>query len=256
MLGRDRRYWNLLREFTLCWFKLRDQGSVFGFLWTLLHPLILLLLLYTLFGEKLGGGMPHFRIYVLIGIVHWSFFATATSKAVTALTQRVDLVANTSFPRELLVFSDVGSVLISFVLEVAVLLVFVVFEGLSLGAACVALPVVVALEGIFVIGVSLVLAGLQVFIVDVQRIWAIVLRIGFFGVPIFWPMAMLEGNRFRIAFELNPLTQFMSFTRVALIDGEGPPLGWLAYTVSVSLLLFALALALFKRAECRFAERL
>jgi ABC-2 type transport system permease protein len=256
VLRPDRRYWNLLREFTLCWFKLRDQGSVMGFLWTLLHPLVLLLLLYTLFGERLGGGVPHFRIYVLIGIVHWSFFATATGKAVTSLTQRVDLVANTSFPRVLLVFSDVGSVLISFVLEVLVLLAFVVVEGLSLGSACVALPVVIALEAIFVVGVSLALAALQVFVVDVQRIWAIVLRIGFFGVPIFWPMAMLEGNRFRMAFELNPLTQFMSFTRSALIDGTGPSVGWLAYTVAVSLLLFALALALFKRAECRFAERL
>lgn len=256
MLRPDRRYWNLLREFTLCWFKLRDQGSLFGFLWTLLHPIVLLLLLYTLFGERLGGGVPHFRIYVLVGIVHWSFFATATGKAVTALTQRVDLVANTRFPRELLVFSDVGSVLISFVLEVLVLFAFVVGEGLSLGVACVAIPVVVALEGVFVVAVSLALAALQVFVTDVQRIWAIVLRIGFFGVPIFWPMAMLDGNRFRLLFELNPLTQFMNFTRTALIDGAAPSVPWLVYTITVSLVLFAIALALFKRAECHFAERL
>ena len=70
----DTRYWNLLREFTVTGFKLRDQGSFLGFLWTLLHPFVLLAVLYALFATRLGEGVAHFPTYLLIGIVHWSFF--------------------------------------------------------------------------------------------------------------------------------------------------------------------------------------
>ena len=251
---RDRSYWTLLREFTITWFKLRDQGSLLGFFWTLLHPLILLLVLYLLFQQRLGADIPHFGVYLLIGIIHWSFFATATGRCVGSLVNRDQLVRNVRFPRELLVLSDVGSILISFVLEIVVLLLFVLFEGLHVRWVWLMIPVIVAIEAIFVSGVALVLASSQVFAQDIERIWSILLRIGFFLVPIFYSTAGIDHGWARTMIEINPLTQIMTFSRDVLIDGSLPSVTWMTYTLAVTSILFLVALWLFNRVEASLAE--
>jgi len=246
----------LLREFTIAAFRVRDQGTVLGFLWTLLHPLLMLLILYALFQGQLGERIPNFRSYLLIGITHWSFFATATSKAVTSIVQRRELVSNFPFPRALLVLSDVGAVLISFVLELVVLLLFLVWDGVPLRWAALALPLVVAVEAVLVTGVGLALACAQVFVKDTERIWGILLRIGFFLVPIFYPVALLAEGPKRAIYLLNPLTQLMAASRELLLEGRVPAAAGIAWTVACAAGLLAGAFALFRRLEPRFAERL
>jgi ABC-type polysaccharide/polyol phosphate export permease len=250
-----RQYWSLLREFTICGFKLRDQGSLLGFLWTLLHPLMLLLVLYMLFQDRLGSSIEHFRIYVLIGIIHWSFFATATTKTVNSIAMRREVVGNIYFPREILVFSDVGTVLISFVLELLVLFVFMVAEGIPFQATWFLLPLSILLQSLFIIGIGLLLATLQIYVRDIERIWTIVLRIGFFLVPIFYDPMVIKSDVQRTIYLCNPLTQIMIFSRSLLIDGRVPDGLWTLYTVAVGILLAAAALVFFKKMEPSFAER-
>ncbi len=249
-------YWNLLRQFTISGFRLRDQGTILGFLWSLLHPLALLAVLYVLFQFRLGGDIPHFRIYLLIGIIHWSFFSTATMKAVASITRREHLVQNVRFPGEILVISDVGTVLISFVLELLVLFAFILIEGISFHFTWLLLPLVILLQTFFILGVGLLLSLLQVFIRDVERIWTIVLRIGFFLVPIFYRPSIIENDLQRKLFLCNPLAQIMQFSRSILIDGRLPDFGWVLYTSFVGIGFFFVAFIMFKKLEPRFAERL
>lgn len=251
----DARYWNLLRQFTVSWFKLRDQGSFLGFLWTLLHPMLLLLVLYTIFVNRLGNDIPHFGVYLLIGIIHWSFFATATTRCVTSLVSRDALVRNASFPNELLVFSDVGCILISFVLEIGVLVLFLLVEGLPVRLIWFALPLIVAVQTLLVGGVSLLLASAQVYTQDVERIWSIVLRVGFFMVPIFYSPASVESPVARFALQANPLTQIMTFSRDVLIDGRLPSMLWMLYTLVFGAVLFGVGTTIFRRIESSLAER-
>ncbi len=250
------RYTNLLREFTICGFKLRDQGSLLGFVWTLLHPMLLLLVLSMLFSSRLKENIPHPTIYLLIGIIHWSFFSTATTKTVNSITGREGLVRNVAFPREILVISDVGTVLMSFVLEIGVLFVFVFANGLTPHMAWLALPIVILLQALLIVGVGLFLALTRVFVRDIERIWGIVLRIGFFCVPIFYTTAILSHEWQRILFQCNPLAQIMGFTRAILIDGRMPSLLGMTYTLVFGVLFAAAGLVLFKRYEPRFAEKL
>ncbi len=251
-----RQYGNLLREFTICGFKLRDQGSVLGFVWTLLHPLLLLLVLSLLFSQRLAEDIRHPTLYLLIGIVHWSFFSTATSKAVNSIAAREDLVRNVPFPREILVLADVGTVLISFVLEVGVLFLFVFASGVPVQWTWLLLPAVIAIQAVFVTGVALALACARVFVRDIERVWTIVLRIGFFCVPIFYTSAILTTDLQRWIFACNPLAQLMGFSRSLLIDGRVPAFGWLGYALAVSAGVLGVGLFLFKRLERAFPERL
>ena len=256
MRGNAGTYWNLVREFTVCGFKIRDQGTVLGFCWTLLHPLLLLVVLYTLFKDRLGGNIPHFRVYLLIGIIHWSYFSTATTKAVTSIVLRRDLVTHVSFPREILVIGDVGTILISFVLEMAVLFLFLLVEGIPPRLVWMLMPLVIGLQTMLIVAFSLFLASLQVFVKDIERIWTIILRIGFFAVPIFYQTSMIQDPYLRWVLECNPLTQLMEFSRGLLIDGALPSPTWILYTLAFSTLLLTLTLWMFKKLEYRFAERL
>jgi ABC-type polysaccharide/polyol phosphate export permease len=250
------RYANLLREFTICGFKLRDQGSLLGFVWTLLHPLLLLLVLSLLFSRRLSEDIPHPTLYLLIGIVHWSYFSTATTKTVNSITSRDGLVRNVPFPREILVFADVGSVLLSFVLEIGVLILFVLGSGVPIRWSWLFLPVVIALQTLVVTSIGLFLACARVFVRDIERVWTIVLRIGFFCVPIFYTTAILTSDLQRILFACNPLARLMAFSRSILIDGTLPSAAWIGYVLAFGALALVAALWFFKRFERRFPERL
>jgi ABC-2 type transport system permease protein len=188
----SKQYWNMVQTFAYYGFRMRDQSTTLGFLWTLLHPLILFSILYLLFKQRLGAEIPHFGVYLLIGIVHWNMFATATSKAVNSLIARRDMVVGMNFPRELIVFGDVGAALLSSALEFGVLVLFAAIIAVPVSPLWLLLPFVFIIQAIFSLAVALILSAANVFVRDVERIWTLVIRIGFFAVPIFYPITILS----------------------------------------------------------------
>ncbi len=250
------QYWNMARTFAYYGFRMRDQSTVLGFLWTLLYPLLLFLILFTLFRQRLGSDIPNFAVYLLIGIVHWNMFATSTNKAVNSLVARREMVVGMNFPRELIVFGDVGAALISSSLEFLVLIIFAAFMDVQLSLTWLLVPVVFAIQSILVLGTSLIVAALQVFVRDVERVWSLLIRIGFFAVPIFYPLSIVSDPLARSVLLANPLTQNMIASRELLLDGSVPPLAGLGYSLGISAVLLIFGLTFFRRAETSFAERL
>jgi ABC-2 type transport system permease protein len=252
----SRQYLQMAGAFAYYGFKMRDQSTILGFVWTLLHPLLLFVILFMLFRQRLGAGIPNFGVYLLIGIVNWSLFSTATSKAVNCILARRDMVVSMKFPRELIVLGDVGGVAASSLLEFLVVCCFALAVGVAFKATWLLLPLVFLAQLIFVVAVSLVLASLQVFVRDTERIWSLILRMGFFAVPVFYPMTMLADGISRSIIQANPLTQYMDYSRALIIDGRIPPTGEMVYTVAVSCIVLALGFTWFRRIEDSFAERL
>lgn len=250
------RYWNMARTFAYYGFRMRNQSTVLGFIWTLLYPLLLFLILFALFRQRLGADIPNFAVYLLIGIVHWNMFSTATNKAVNSLVSRRDMVVSMNFPRELIVFGDVGAVLISSALEFLVLIVFAAVMGAPLSLAWLLVPVVFAIQSVLVMAASLIVAALQVFVGDIERIWSLLIRIGFFAVPIFYSLSIVSDPWSRAVILANPLTHNMIASRELMLEGRLPPLGGLGYSLGVAVVLLILGLTLFRRAETSFAERL
>ena len=124
-----KRSLNLIKELTIAEFKLRDQGSVLGFLWTLLHPLLVFIVLYFLFSKWTGRFVEDYKGYLLIGIVQWNFFASTITYAMDVLVRRRELVKSLNFPKEILVLSTVMTGLISHILEFLVLFTFLFIIG-------------------------------------------------------------------------------------------------------------------------------
>ena len=124
----------LLRQLVITDFKLRYQGSVLGYMWSLLRPLLLFLILYTVFvkGLKFGSDVPNFPIFLLLGIVMWSFFSEMTSMSLGSVVSRGDLIRKIRIPRWIIVASSSVSALISLGLNLAVVFVFMLFTRVDL----------------------------------------------------------------------------------------------------------------------------
>src|SRR5438093_8432628 len=235
-------HWFITRELTLSAFKLRDQGTLLGFLWTLLQPLAMLSVLYWLFRREAGGPPGQFGLYLLVGIVLWTFFASGTAKGLTSLVARQDLIDSVTFPRELIVLSAVLTVVFSSTLEFGVVLLFAVGSGAGISWPWLGLPFVLVIESILVIGCSLVLAPLYVYARDLDNIWNILMRIGFFTTPVFYYPERFLSPADHATYILNPVTQIMTYARQILLHQELPSPAAMGGTLACSLFVLGVGL--------------
>ena len=125
----DRRHWNLLREMVIAQFKMRDQGSLLGVLWSALNPLLMLTILYVVFHFHMGKEIENYAVYLLIGLVTYTHFSNSTVAAMHVFHNMSSLAANTIFPKEILVIATVISRSIEFAVSFLVCIGIAVFAG-------------------------------------------------------------------------------------------------------------------------------
>jgi ABC-2 type transport system permease protein len=176
----------LLSELVRTDFKLRYQGSVLGYAWSLLRPLLLFLILYVVFVKflKIGKGVPHYPVYLLLGIVIWNFFLEMTTQSLGSIVGRGDLIRKIRIPRWIIVFSSSISALINLFLNLIVIAIFMLLNHVDLMVTLVWLPLILAEVYVFALGLSLFLSAAFVKFRDVNYIWEVILQAGFYLTPI------------------------------------------------------------------------
>ncbi len=255
----------LLAELVRTDFKLRYQGSVLGYTWSLLKPLLLFLTLYIVFVKflKIGGDLPHFPIYLLFGIVLWTFFAEITSQGLSSIVGRGDLIRKIRIPRWLIVLSASISALINLVLNMAIVLVFVFINKADLLATSLWLPLIFLQIYLLGLGVALILATAYVKYRDVSHIWEVVLQAGFYVTPILYPLTLITNVTYQKILLLNPMAQAIQDARYALVTHEtltvtsvfGNSL-YRLIPIGLSLLLLIIGVLYFRKEAKNFAEDL
>lgn len=254
-MTRDRElYLDRLRAMTECEWRLREQSTLSGFLWTLLQPALLFGTLYLVFTRWLRLNDPAFAPRLLVGVVLYGFFHAATSYGLSSLNRRASLATSFVFPRELVVLSACLSVALSHVWELVVMAAFLVLLGARPSASWLMLPVLVAASVALACGLSLLLAPAAARHPDLERAWAVALLAGFYLTPVFYPAAAAEGGRAAVL-RWNPLTHLLEGARACLLDGTAPwgEAGLLLLGGGAAL---ALGLACFRRAEATLGESL
>jgi ABC-type polysaccharide/polyol phosphate export permease len=250
----DERHLNLLRELMLSQYKLKDQSTFLGFLWSFLHPLLLLVILFFFFNTQLGAGVDHYGVYLLIGLVQFTHFSNATGSSLRALRASRELTAETVFPKELVVLGMVASLSIEFIVSMAISLLIALATGVELHLTWLWAPVAIAVQLLLVVWVSIALASLYPFARDVDHVYEVVLRILFFATPIFYQVDLVGDGLARRLVDLNPLYFVMKITRDGVLNGQSPPLLGLLGFIAVNIVCLFAALFLFKRLEPEFAE--
>ncbi len=245
-------------------FKQKYADSVLGYLWTLLKPLSLFAVLYVVFGRffELTAGIEHYPLYLLIGLVLWYFFADATTVSMPSVLSQASLIQKLAFPRLLIPASVTITVAMTFAVNLVALAAFVAGNEILPRPEWLALlPLFLELY-VFTFAVSVLLATLFVRFRDTGQLWELASTLLFWTSPIIYPVEFLPPWAQPPAF-FNPFVQIMQDVRAVILGspdvttvtdelgayGHVAPLG-------VTALVLVLALALFRREERSFAERI
>jgi len=256
LLSTVKRHHTLLAEIVRVLFKLRDQSTILGFGWSFLNPLLMLGFLYLFFSQRMGNGIEHYGVYLLIALVHFTHFSNSTSTAMTILATMSRLTCDTVFPKELLVVGAVVSSSIEFAFSLVISIGIAALAGVAIGPTAALLPVVFLLQLTTVFWLSLLLATAYVFAKDLGHIYQVFLRILFFVTPTFYAADYLGKGPARYIVLLNPLAHLIDLSRGAILEHRS-----LSFPVVAALLVgnaaaTLFALAVFRRHEPLFAERL
>lgn len=214
----------LLSELVRTDFKLRYQGSVLGYAWSLLRPLLIFVILYLVFVKflQLGKGVPHYPIYLLLGIVIWNFFNEMTIQSTTSVVGRGDLIRKIRIPRWMIIFSTSMSALINLALNLVVVAVFMIVNQVGV-LDTLPLALLAILEAyLFALGISLFLSALFVKFRDVSYIWEVILQAGFYLTPILYPLSKITNVTQQKLIMLNPMAQAIQDARYAAITHTAP----------------------------------
>ena len=245
-------------------FKLRFFGSALGYLWSLMRPLMLFGVLYFVFTEvvKFGAGVAHYPVYLLTGIVIFTFFSETTSRGVTSLIERETLLRKIRFPRMVVPLSVALHALFNLGLNLVVVFVFVLASGIAPRWSWLELFPLVLVLVLLATGTTMLISALYVRYRDIQPIWEVVLQILFYATPILYVTATLPDNLERKAM-VNPIAAVMTQLRHAVIDPSAPTAAEaigggvrLLAPLAVTLGVFALGFWVFAREAPRIAEEL
>ncbi len=184
-------YRDLIEILTISDLRVKYQSSVLGFAWSLINPLITLLILYVVFSRIYQMSESQFVLFLFVGIVTWRFLSNGTTRGMASIVTNPGLVKNIYIPRHVLVFSSVLSSSISSILEFVVLFCILLVVKVQLSLTMLLFPLVFLLFFIIVYALSLALASLYVYYRDLNQVWEVLLQAGFFLVPIVYPISVI-----------------------------------------------------------------
>lgn len=256
----------LLRELVVTEFKLRYQGSALGYLWSLLRPLFLFVILYVVFVYflQIGSDIEHWPVALLLGIVLWNFFSEVTNNGVTAIVNRGDIIRKLNFPKYVIVLAGSISALINLGINLLVIMLFMALNGVDPSWSMLLAPLYIFEIFIFALGLSFILSAVFVKLRDINYIWEIIMQALFYASAIIYPLAMVLDRSALMAkaMLLNPVAQAVQDARHNLISEVNPTLYGLtggdifisSIPIAIVIVTIAFGAWYFKKQSPYFAE--
>lgn len=262
--GGWRRFADLLWLMASTEFKRNYFGTVLGYLWSLIRPLLLFGVLLFVFTKviRLGSGVPNYPVLLLLNIVLFTFFAEATQNAVTSVVNQESVVRKTQFPRLVIPLAVVLTTFFNLCINLLVVLVFILAWGVDPTWTWLLFFPALALLAIFAVAVSVLLSVLYVRFRDVLMIWAVMSQVLFYGTPVIYPVEIVPESYQHILFA-NPIAPIFEQIRVWVLDPSAPTAtevvdGWagLLPAAGIFAAVAVLAVWIFRREAPRIAEEL
>lgn len=254
----------LLIELIKTDFKLRYQGSVLGYLWAVIKPLLMFAILYVVFAQVLrfGDEIPHYPVYLLVGTVLWNFFNECAQQGIHSIEQRGDLIRKLSFPKYIVVVSATSTAVINVLINLCVVVIFALLNGVTPSLSWLLVLPLLAELYLLALGVSLLLGAMNIKFRDVGSIWEVLMQAMFYAVPIIYPLSMVM-NSSEIAAKIimiNPVAQVIQDMRWSLITHEAVTewglsgLLWGLISIGIVIVVFVCGVLYFRKKAKYFAE--
>lgn len=246
---------DLLRELVLREMRMQYKHSFMGFAWSLLNPLMHLLVFYFIFRVVLTLNMNRFSSQVFIGLLTWEWLQGGLSQAANAITGNRELVRRPGFNLAILPIVTNITRMMDFVFSLPVLLVILLIEKAHFGPQLLLLPFLMALQFLLILGFSYLVASTNVLFRDTQHLLGVILRLFFFLTPIFYDPSLLP-DRYSNLYRINPMVSLIEAYRAVLIGDR--PFDWasLVWPAVLALCMCGVGYAVFRRVNYRFVEEL
>ncbi len=258
------QYRELIRNLVVRDLKVRYKNSILGVAWSLLSPL-LMMIVYTVFFTILlrNDGIPYYPVFLLCGLLPWSFFIDSVMQATDSIVGNAHLIKKVYFPREVLPISTVLSSLVNFLVALPLFFLMTFIYGVPLSWWALLLPITLLIQLAFVLGLAFLLATLNVFYRDTRHLLGVAVQAWLFLTPVFYPINQVPqeihvlGTQFNAQLwlrRLNPMASIVASYRNLLYYGEPTGLDFLLRTAVTALLVFVVGYWVFLRYSSRFGE--
>lgn len=253
----------LLRSLAAKEFKVRYKNAVLGFLWTILNPLLLMLVLTVVFHFfaprwEYTEEYP-FPMFLLCGLIPWTFMAHSLSQSTGSLLDNAPLIRKVYFPREIIPLSSILANFVNFLLSLVVLFFFLLAFRLVPSIWMLAVPLIVIAQLLFVIGISLIASSLNAFYRDVAYIVEALLLVWWWGTPIFYPRQIVESAEavsplmYRL-YMANPMAAVVVSLRQILLERRFPDVPLVVTLFAGAILSFVVGVVIFRRRQGVIAD--
>jgi ABC-type polysaccharide/polyol phosphate export permease len=247
------RYRDLVRALVARDLKVRYRRSTLGFFWTMLQPLLMMLVLRTVFSTmfRVGAGvMLNYPVYALAGILFWNFFSQSIVTSMNSLRGNAQLLQKLPVPKAVFPLATVLSGVLNLLFALVPLFLILVWTHHPLTPALFFLPISITLAALFTLGAGLLLSPLAVFFSDTVELIGVLLTLLFYLTPVFYPKSIVPADKLWIV-RFNPIRSILEVFRDPIYYGKVPPVSHLAVSLTIAVLAFAVGSWVFRRSSDR-----
>ena len=247
---------NLIRYRDLVWtlvardLKVRYRRSTIGFLWTMLQPLLTMLVLTAVFSTLFRFDTPNYSVYALAGIMFWNFFSQSITASMNSLKGNAPLLTKLPVPKAVFPIATVIAGVVNLLLAMVPLFAILLITGHRIGPSVLFLPVSILVAALFTLGAGLLLSPLAVFFHDTIEMIGVILTILMYLTPIFYPMAIVPPH-YIWAVRFNPVRSVLEVFRDPIYHSKIPPVTHLSVALTVTALALALGAYVFRKSSDR-----
>lgn len=245
--------WDLLFEMIKTDFKMRYHGSILGFLWVLLRPFFMFLILYFIFYYLFAKGDSFYVLRLILGLIVFNYFAEGISHGLGALMGKAGIILKVNFPRQIVVVASVVNSLITLFFSFIIYFVFWLFKPTEVTIYWLLFPLYMVVLTILIVGVSFFTSIISIRFRDLPVIWDLMVQLLFYASAIFYPVSVLPPHLRTLIF-LSPATVFVQHAQSLLIDNVLPDMKFFAAVTVVSIGIFVAGYFFFKARIKRIAE--
>lgn len=241
----------LLQELVKRDFKKKYKGTVLGMAWSVLSPLLMLLVMRLVFTSFFGKNMEHYTTFLFCGNLVFAYFNESSTQGMAALRENAAIFSKINVPKFLFLMAKNVQTLINFGLTLCVFFLFCLLDGISFSWRFVLLLYPIGCLVLFNLGVGLVLSAMYVFFRDVQYLWSVFVQLLMYGSAIFYS---IEGHSpaMQAVFHVNPVFLFIQYFRTVVLHGMVPPLWLHGLILFDALLVLTIGCAIYKKYNHQF----
>ena len=229
------------------------KGSFLGVLWSFINPLLQVLVYAIIFPYIMRVQQADYLQYLICGIIPWTFFTTVMSQGMITVRMNAGIIKKEYFPREILPISVATSGLVNFFISCLIILVFCLIGGLGISWHILLLPIVALIQFIFTLGLVFALSAINIYIKDTEYIVQFIINMLFYATPILYSADLFPKN-YRWVVNINPLSGIVTSYRDIFMYHQIPEANGIVYLIIISVAVFFIGLAIFRKLERGFAE--